>query len=90
MMSQSGAPRPNLGEWFNELHDTGSSPGDQGPGARFVDGERRALFVLLDARGIVLDEAQRAMVEACDDASLLQTWVARAAVAETAAEILAR
>jgi hypothetical protein len=87
---QSSAPRPNLGEWFNELHDKGVNTDGEGPDTRFVDGERRALFVLLDARGIALDDEQRAQVEACADAALLQTWVARAAVAETAAEVLAR
>lgn len=46
-----------------------------------LDGRRAALRTLLAARGLTLDEAQRARVEACDDVATLDAWITRAATA---------
>ncbi len=53
-----------------------------------AEGLALALLGVLAARGLALDEAQRASVDGCRDAEALQRWLARAAVATTAADIL--
>lgn len=43
--------------------------------------QREVLLRLIRARGFVLDEAQRAQIEACQDNATLDAWIDRALVA---------
>jgi hypothetical protein len=54
-------------------------------GAR--DGRRAALRAVLAARGVVLTEAQRAAVDACDDRAMLDAWITRSASASVADDV---
>jgi len=53
-----------------------------------LDGERRALLAVLDARDIPLDDVQRLRIDGEQSAEQLAQWLRRAAVATTAAEVL--
>ena len=44
---------------------------------------------LLAARGIAITQEQRHVIAGCHDAAQLRTWVTRAAIAASAAEVLA-
>ncbi|GAB3486680.1 hypothetical protein GCM10027440_31700 [Nocardiopsis coralliicola] len=48
---------------------------------------RRLLWKLVASRGIVLTDRQRARIEDCCDAEVLERWTDRALTASTAAEI---
>jgi hypothetical protein len=48
-----------------------------------------ALRQFLAARGFVLGETQRALVEACDDVATVDRWITRAACAATLDEVFA-
>jgi predicted transposase/invertase (TIGR01784 family) len=52
-------------------------------------GLMRGIVSVLASKGIQLDEAQRARLEACRDLALLERWLTQAAVATTADEALA-
>jgi hypothetical protein len=54
-----------------------------------VEGLQKALFAILSARGIVVTDGERARIVACADTARLDTMIARAATARSAAEILA-
>jgi hypothetical protein len=51
-------------------------------------GKRAALQTVLAARGLALDDALRARIEACDDLARLDRWLARALTAASAPEAL--
>jgi flagellar biosynthesis/type III secretory pathway protein FliH len=53
-----------------------------------VEGQVTAVLTILDARGIPVSEEVRATIKACTDAGLLGRWIARAATAGTAAEVV--
>ena len=53
-----------------------------------IEARREAIFDLLDDRGITLDDAQRARIEACHDLPTLKRWLLRAARLTSAAELL--
>jgi hypothetical protein len=53
-----------------------------------VQGMARALLAFLAAHGLVVDDAQRARVLACQDTALLDRWIMRAATATSAADVL--
>lgn len=53
-------------------------------------GLARGLWTVLRGRGLEPTEAQRARIERCRDARRLETWLARAVVAESMAEVLRR
>lgn len=48
---------------------------------------RRMLFRLLQARGLELDEAQRARIDACDDPTQLERWAEAAQTATSSGEV---
>jgi len=54
-----------------------------------LEGELRgrvsALFAVLAARGLALDEGQRARIEGCDSLDELDEWLVRAPIVESAA-----
>ena len=54
-----------------------------------AEGEVRALFAFLRARGLELSDELRARVLATADLTLLETWIARAATAATVGDIFA-
>ena len=47
------------------------------------DGLRAAVLDVLNARGLAVDDATRATVDACHDVKTLQLWLTRAAKART-------
>jgi hypothetical protein len=49
-----------------------------------------ALLTLLDARGLAISTADRAKIEACTDAALLDQWIRRAATAESVREVVGK
>lgn len=49
---------------------------------------RKYLFRILESRGIVLDAAQRARIDTCDDLEALERWMVRAIEVRDAAELL--
>lgn len=53
-----------------------------------AEGKAQALLAFLDARGIQVSSALRARVLSCTDAERLDTWIARAATATTAADVI--
>ena len=52
-----------------------------------VRGEAKALLVVLTSRGLDASEALRQRITACEDATQLQSWIARASVATTLDEV---
>ena len=68
----------SLDEVRGEGRDEGRNEGrDEGRN----EGLRAALFAVLAARGLVMDECRTAAVKATRDSALLARWVRRAAVA---------
>jgi hypothetical protein len=53
-------------------------------------GEARALLAFLDARGLAVTSEQRDAILACHDLERLERWIARAATAQSVAEVFAR
>jgi hypothetical protein len=56
-------------------------------GRGMTEGEADALFLVLTARGLETSEEQQESIATCTDLDQLQTWLKRAATAETTAEI---
>jgi hypothetical protein len=50
-------------------------------------GEARALFAVLEARGMTLDSSTRDRINSCMDAEQLQRWIVRAATASSLHEV---
>lgn len=50
-------------------------------------GEADALVVVLEARGLALDDDARQRVARCDDVAQLRRWIARAAIVKTLDEV---
>ena len=55
-----------------------------------AEGKQEALLAVLEARGLPISEAERAMVVGCTDLMTLGRWLTRAVAAPTTAEALAR
>jgi hypothetical protein len=53
----------------------------------YREGETKALFTVLDSRGIAVEDDVRKRIEECDDIDLIDTWVRRAARAESSREL---
>ena len=58
-------------DWLRKANEEGREEGR-------VEGARHALTSVLRARGITLSDAGRARVEACNDITTMDRWVARA------------
>jgi hypothetical protein len=69
--------------------DTGAqlAPGLEARGE--ARGEARALLTLLAARGLPVSDAVRTQIVTCTDLATLDRWIARAATARTADEVVA-
>lgn len=65
--------RPDLSDYYNR---------------RYASGARDALYDVLAARGITLDERHRKLLDDCEDVFVLRKWAARAATASSADEVL--
>ncbi|MBI3944323.1 MAG: Rpn family recombination-promoting nuclease/putative transposase [Armatimonadetes bacterium] len=57
--------------------------------AKEARGKAAAILMFLAARGIAVDAGTQAQVTACTDAATLDRWIARAAAASSAAEVVA-
>ena len=55
-----------------------------------AEGKQEALLAVLEARGLRISRAERAMVVGCTDLSTLDHWLARAVAAATTKDVLAR
>ena len=53
------------------------------------EGPRHTLVAICQARGLLLDDAMRARIAACEDPALLERWVVRAATAAAIADVFA-
>lgn len=53
-----------------------------------AEGKASAILAFLAARGLPVDDATRARIEGCDDPATLDRWIARAATAATAQEVV--
>jgi hypothetical protein len=51
-------------------------------------GKARAILMVLSARGIVIDESLKARILACSDHGVLDRWITRAALVDTANELV--
>ncbi|WP_330231333.1 hypothetical protein OHA40_01870 [Nocardia sp. NBC_00508] len=71
---------PYYSEFFNQLHADGVAEGE-------AKGEAKALLRLLRARGFDIPAALASEVAACTDHARLDTWVTRAATANTIDEV---
>jgi predicted transposase/invertase (TIGR01784 family) len=60
----------------------------EGETAGVVKGKVEALLAFLAARGVPASDVARARIEACKDAATLDRWIARAATAASAEEVL--
>jgi hypothetical protein len=76
----AGQGNPELQEREAEAEARGVARGE-------VRGEARSILKFLQARGIVVTEAQRQEILVCNDLDRLDRWLARAAVASSADEI---
>ncbi|MGK3960214.1 Rpn family recombination-promoting nuclease/putative transposase [Sorangium sp. So ce118] len=54
-----------------------------------IAGQARAILAVLAARGIAVESETRARIAACTDAATLDRWIARAATAASAEEVVA-
>jgi predicted deacylase len=54
-----------------------------------AEGKAQAILAFLEARGVVVGSETRERIAACTDEAILNRWIARAAVATTAAEVIA-
>ncbi|WP_329251355.1 hypothetical protein OG417_06910 [Actinoallomurus sp. NBC_01490] len=50
-------------------------------------GEAKAVVMVLQARGLTLTETQKERINGCHDQTQLETWIARAATAESVGEL---
>ncbi len=73
-------------EWGAAREAVGEARGVAMGAAR---GKAEAVLAFLAARGLAVDEAIRAQIQACTDVALLDRWIARAAVSASAAEVVA-
>jgi hypothetical protein len=75
---------------FERGEKQGEERGEQrGRLSGIAEGQARAVLAVLAARGIAVDDANRALIEGCRDAAVLERWIARAAVAGSAREVVA-
>ncbi len=63
-------------------------PGLEGKVEGLAEGEAKALFLVLAARGVPVSEEARQRVLGCSDLTLLGRWIERATSAATVEEIL--
>jgi hypothetical protein len=68
---------PALREWRESLEAKGMAKG-------LAQGKTEAIFALLAARGVALDEADRERIATCTDLPTLDRWILRAANATDA------
>ncbi len=61
----------------------------QGEAAGKITGKIEAIFAFLAARGLVVSAEVRARIKACQDVTILDLWIARAATASSAEAVLA-
>ncbi len=61
----------------------------EGKAAGKITGKIEAIFAVLAARGFVVSAETRARIEACQEVTTLDLWIARAATAPSAEAVLA-
>jgi hypothetical protein len=52
-----------------------------------LEGERRALFKVLDARGLTVDSAARRRLMACTELAQLERWLGKAVTVQSVQEL---
>lgn len=78
--------------WRSEIGRDSYAAGEEqgkaeGKAAGKAEGESVAVLAVLDSRGVVLSEEQRERIHTCSDLDLLDSWVRRAGVVDSAAEL---
>jgi predicted transposase YdaD len=72
-----------------ELADAAEARGrEEGKIDGKAEGKAEAILAFLAARGIAVDSETRARIAACTDAGTLDRWIARAATAASAMEVI--
>jgi hypothetical protein len=78
---------------IQQARDYGATQRAEGKAEGKAEGETKgkaeAILMVLAARGIAVDSETRARITACPDAALLDRWIARAATAATAQDVIA-
>ena len=83
MLNRSQFPiTPALREFFREMEPFFAALAK-------VEAKAEAVIAVLDARGLLLDDASRARILACTDTATLDRWITRAATAPTLAAVFA-
>ncbi len=83
-------PSPAYLALRREIEAIGEARGEaRGKALGKAQGEADALVVVLEARGISVDDEGRQRVARCDDVAQLRQWIARAATAKTLDEVFA-
>ncbi|GAA1077384.1 hypothetical protein [Nocardiopsis composta] len=59
----------------------------EGRAEGFTEGETRAIIIVLEARGIPIDEQARRRITSCTDREVLETWIHRAPTVTTTDEL---
>ncbi len=70
--------------FFDQGEAAGAAAGEAAGEAR---GRSRAVLAVLDARGIAVPDEARARISACRDLDQLDSWVRRAATADSVDEL---
>ncbi len=80
MPSMNGEPYEIKTPWLRESYEKGQAKGR-------VEGEVKALLAVLDARRLSIASDVRERIESCSDATLLESWLRRAATAAQISDI---
>jgi hypothetical protein len=74
---------------IQQAREYGTAQRAEGKAEGEVEGKAKAILMVLEARGIPIDSEIRARIAACSDSALLDRWIARAATAASAQEVVA-
>jgi len=89
MEKQRVPPPVMIEEFFLAGLEKGEAKGKaEGKAEGELHGKAAALLTLLEARGFSVDDALRSRIESCTDGAQLDRWIARAARAQTLADVL--
>jgi len=76
-------------EGYDDLEAVLKEGREEGREEGHIIGRREGLLAVIRVRGLTLDARQRALIDACRDSALLESWLSRAEQAPNVAEIFA-
>jgi hypothetical protein len=74
---------------IQQAREYGDARWAEGKAEGNAEGKAAAILMVLAARGVAVDSETRARIAACADADLLDRWIARAATAASAKDVIA-